>query len=267
MFAHRPLSCLFLLSAVAWLHVAVMNATASAQQLRIETHVFVDDETEPASHNITLFDSTTVYDFGESPELIAVFRAPTASHPGGFILLDMESRSRTDVSTERIGGLMKKLNRWAAEQEDELLKFSAEPDFEQTFDAESGVLTLQSPVWNYTVATVPAEDDQALARYREFTDWYTRLSTMLQSSLPPGARLKLNAALAEHSVVPVEIRRTVKSESTALRSTHLFTWRLSREDRDRIDQAQSYLASFKKVGNEEFLARKSGEDVVRGQSK
>jgi hypothetical protein len=89
----------------------------------------------------------------------------------------------------------------------------------------------------------------------------------MQSSLPPGARLKLNAALADHSVVPVEIRRTVKSETSALRSTHLFTWRLSREDRDRIDETQGYLANFKKIGNEEFLARKSGEDVVRGQSR
>lgn len=267
MFSHRPARCLFLLSAFAWLHLAAMSVSASAQELRIETHVFVDDETEPASHNVTLFDSTTVYDFGEEPEQITVFRAPTASHPGSFILLDTASRSRTEVSTERIAGLMKKLTRWAGEQEDELLKFSAEPDFEQSFDAESGVLTLTSPVWNYTVATVPAEDEQTLARYREFTDWYTRLSTMLESSLPPGARLKLNAALADHGVVPVEIRRTVMSETTALRSTHLFTWRLSREDRDRIDEAQGYLASFKKIGNEEFLARRSGEDVVRGQSR
>jgi len=265
MFAQRSARCLFLVSTFAWL--LALSDSICAQQLRIETHVFVDDETEPASHNVTLFDSTTVYDFADEPAQITVFRAPTASHPGSFILLNPETKSRTEVSTERIAGLMKKLTRWAGEQEDELLKFSAEPKFEQSFDEESGVLTLESPVWNYTVATVPAEDAEALARFREFTDWYTRLSTMVQSSLPPGARLELNAALADHNVVPVEIRRTVKSESTALRSTHLFTWRLSREDRQRIEETQGYLASFKKVGNEEFLARKAGEDVVRGQSR
>lgn len=267
MFAQRLARCLFLLSAVAWLHLDAISVSTSAQQLRIETHVFVDDETEPVSHNVTLFDSTTVYDFGDQPQQIAVFRAPTASHPGSFILLDPETKSRTEVSTERIAGLMKKLTRWAGEQEDDLLKFSAEPKFEQSFDSETGVLTLNSPLWNYTVATVPAENAEALAHYREFTDWYTRLSSMMQSSLPPGARLALNAALADHGVVPVEIRRTVKSETSALRSTHLFTWRLSREDRDRIDETQGYLANFKKIGNEEFLARKSGEDVVRGQSR
>ncbi len=68
---------------------------------------------------------------------------------------------------------------------------------------------------------------------------------------PPGARLKLNAALAAHGVVPVEIRRKVESEATTLRATHLFTWRLSREDRMRIDEAQSHLANFKKADQRE----------------
>jgi hypothetical protein len=246
---------------------AAWNAPLSAQQLRIETQVFVDDQTEPASHNVTLFDGSTVYDFGDESEQITVYRAATTSHASSFFLLDPRSKSRTEVSTERIAGLMKKLTRWAAEQEDEILKFSAAPEFEQAFDSETGLLTLSSPVWNYTAATVPAEDGEALARYREFTDWYTKLSTMLEGSLPPGARLELNAALSNHGVVPVEIRRTVKSESSALRSTHLFTWRLSREDRERIDQTRGYLASFKKVANKDFLARRSDEDVIRGQSR
>lgn len=264
MFISRVNRCLFLLFAVACL--SFVGNLSYAQQLRVETQVFSGEETEPASHNVTLFDGNTVYDFDDDSGQVTVFRGPNASHPGSFILLNLKSQSRTEVSTERIAGLMKKLSRWAGEQEDELLKFSAEPKFEEAFDAESGVLTLANPLWNYTVATIPAEKDETIARYREFTDWYTQLSTMLDNSLPPGARLKLNSALAEHNVVPVEIRRTVKSESSALRSTHLFTWRLSREDRERIDQTQSYLASFKKVGNEEFLAKKSDKDVVRGQS-
>ncbi len=268
MFAHRSVSRLSLLSLVALLALVTTVSPVAAQQMqmRIETDVFVDNQTEPASHTVTLFDSDTVYDFFEEPPQITVFRPPTASHAGSFIMLDMVAKQRTEVSTERIAGLMKKLNRWAGDQEDELLKFSAQPEFEESFDEETGQLTLDSPVWNYTVATVPAENAKALARYREFSDWYVRLNTMLHSTPPPGARLKLNDALAEHGVVPVEIRRSVESETTSLRATHMFTWRLSREDRERIDDAQSYLASFNKVGNEEFLTRKEGRDVVRGQS-
>lgn len=264
MFASRLAQCSLLFVAIVC--CGALGDSAWGQQLRIETQVFVGDETEPASHNVTLFDGNMVYDFEDASEKTTIYRAPSPSHPGTFILLNPQSKTRTEVSTERIAGLMKKLTNWAREQEDDLLKFSAEPKFEKSFDAESGVLTLTSPVWNYTVATVSAEDSETLSRYREFTDWYTQLSTMLQSSLPPGARLELNAALATHDVVPVEIRRTVKSESSALRSTHLFTWRLSREDRERIEQTQNQLASFKKVDNEEFLARGTSGDVVRGQA-
>jgi hypothetical protein len=241
---------------------------AFAQELRIETDVFGEEEEEkPLSHTVTLFDTNTVYDFVDDPEQIAIFRAPSPGHGGQFILLDVKSERRTEVSTEQITGLMEKLCRWAADQKDPLLQFSAAPKFEETFDAETGMLSLKSKLWEYSVATVPSENDQTLARYREFTDWYSRLNTMMNSTPPPGPRLELNSSLAKHGVVPVEIRRTLSSNKSTLRAVHMFTWRLSREDRARLDQARKYLASFKKVGNEEFIAAKAGtEAIVRGQS-
>lgn len=256
------------LSGLSALFLLIPCSMVSAQQMRMETHVFVDDEAEPANHTVTLFDATTVYQFSDQDAQIIVFRAPTSAHDGQFILLDLESNQRTDISTKRIGQLMGKINIWAAGQEEEpLLKFSADPSFVESFDEETGTLTLDNPVWQYRAATVPAENKQALAHYREFTDWFTRLNTMLYSTLPPGARLKLNAACEAHGVVPVEIHRTVKSQSAPVRSTHLFAWRLSREDRDRIDEAQSFLASFEKVGNKDFLAQRAERDLVRGQSR
>ncbi len=255
------------LSGLCAIFLLVPCSMTFAQQMRMETHVFVDDETEPADHTITLFDANTVYQFSEQPAQITVFRAPTSAHGGQFILLDLESNQRTDISTKRIGQLMDKINKWAGGQEDPLLKFSADPTFVESFDDETGTLTLDHPVWQYRAATVPAENKQVLAHYREFTDWFTRLNTMLHSTLPPGARLKLNAACEAHGVVPVEIHRTVKSQSVPVRSTHLFAWRLSREDRDRIDETQSFLASFEKVGNKDFLAQRAERDLVRGQSR
>lgn len=246
----------------------VHSAPSHAQELRIETEVFGEEKEEkPLSHTVTLFDKNTVYDFVDEPEQIAIFRAPKPGSGGQFILLDVGSARRTEVSTDRIAGLMDKLSKWAAEQQDPLLKFSATPKFKESFDRETGMLTLTSDLWDYTVATVPSEDAQTLARYREFTDWYTRLNTMMHSTPPPGPRLELNSSLEKHGVVPVEIRRTLKSNDSTLRATHLFTWRLSREDRVRLDEARKYLASFKKVGNEEFIAAKAEHaDVVRGQS-
>ncbi|MCA9230722.1 MAG: hypothetical protein KDA57_08720 [Planctomycetales bacterium] len=264
MFANRFALAVSTLFFLALLHASQL---AIGEELRIETDVYAGDATEPLSHNVTLFDSGTVYDYSQAPEQIIVFRAPSASHPGQFILLDVREKQRTEVSTKRIDGLMKKLTRWAAEQEEPLLKFSADPQFEEQFDEESGTLSLTSDIWQYRVATVPAENAAALAQYREFTDWYTKLNAMMHSTPPPGPRLKLNAALQSHGVVPVEIRRTVESETTAVRATHLFTWRLSREDRARLEQTARYLTSFEKVNNEDFVASRTYKEVVRGQSK
>ena len=162
---------------------------ASAQEMRIETFVYGEEEAEePLSHTVTLFDKNTVYDFVDNPQQIAIFRAPAPGSSGQFILLDVASARRTEVSTDRIGGLMEKLSQWAAEQKDPLLKFSAAPQFKETYDRDTGVLVLSSDLWDYKVGTIPAEDASMLARYREFIDWYTRLNTMMNSSPPPGPR-------------------------------------------------------------------------------
>ena len=247
--------------------VAAFAPAALAQQLRIETSVFVEDDELPVSEATTLFDGEMVYHFVDQPKQTVVYRGAGADRDGEFLILDLAKKQRTDIPTKRIGGLMNKLNRWASEQEDTLLKFSAQPIFEESFDYESGILILENPAWNYTVATVPAEDEKALTRYRDFTDWYSRLSTMLNNTPPPGARLALNKALTKHAVVPVEVRRRIESQDRSLRATHLFTWRLSREDRQRIDSTRGQLTSFKKVDNAEFVASRNGAAVVRGQSK
>ena len=85
---------------------------------------------------------------------------------------------------------------------------------------------------------------------------------------PRALRLALDAALSKHGVVPVEIKRTLGGdEKNVVKATHMFYWQLSREDRRRLDEAQAHLANFKKVDNEQFIAAKTGKDVVRGQSK
>ena len=262
----QPRTILFsLFSLVAALAIV---STATAQQLRVETSVFVADDELPVSEATTLFDGQMVYHFMKEPAQTIIYRAPGANRDGEFLILDLDREQRTDISTKRIGGLMNKLNRWAAEQEDTLLKFSAQPIFDEEFDEETGILKMENPAWNYTVATVAAEDEKAMLRYREFTDWYSRLNAMLHSTPPPGARLALNKALSKHAVVPVEIRRRIESQDKSLRATHLFTWRLCRGKTVSVSTpTRGQLASFQKVGNAEFLARRKEEAVVRGQSK
>jgi hypothetical protein len=258
-------ACLFPLS-LAWCSVA----PARGQEFRVETDVYIGEEELPASHTVTLFEKSAVYEFVDKPSQVIVYRIGGEGRPGQFILLDPQTQRRTDVDVARVEKLMEKLNRWASEHKDPLLKFAAAPKFEETFDEDRGSLTLASPDWTYRVATVEADDAAALKRYRDFTDHYAELASMLFNSPPPGPRLALNAALARHGVVPVEIHRTTGGEDkNAVRATHLFSWRLSREDRTRLDEAQAFLANFKKVDNEKFIAARAEMDeaVIRGQSR
>lgn len=241
---------------------------AAAQEFRIETEVFVGDAEEPSSRTVTLFEKSAVYEFVDDPDQVIVYRQTTNDSPGQFILLDPATERRTEIDVERVAKLMEKLSGWAAEQKDSLLQFSAKPKFKEAFDPATGALTLSNPQWSYSVATVAADDGSALERYRAFTDRYAELTAMLHSSPPPGPRLALNAALARHGVVPVEIRRTIGGdEKNVVRAVHLFSWRLSRADRQRLDEAQKQLANYKKVENEAFIAARVKQDAVRGQSK
>ncbi|MBX3433812.1 MAG: hypothetical protein KF847_10865 [Pirellulales bacterium] len=247
---------LFVMSAVILMKL-VGPSPVAAQEFRVETEVFVGSQPEPTSTSVTLFEKGAVYDFSDSPPQVVVYRRGNEDRPGQFILLDGQTKRRTDVPVDRLNALFDKINSWAATQDDKLMKFSAAPKFDVTFQRDFGQLTLASKEWTYQVATVPVEDAAALIRYRDFTDAYAKLNAMVYGSLPPGPRLALNEALEKHGVIPVEIRRTLgKDEDSQVRAAHLFSWRLSREDRTRIDEAQRFIANYDKVDNETYRTAK-----------
>jgi len=169
------------------------------------------------------------------------------------ILLDPERRVRTELSTDRLAGAMNKLRTWAGRQKDPFLQFAADPQFQESFDHDSGKLVLASHEESYRIETEPAEQPGALAEYREFLDWYARLNTLLQAGPPPEPRLQVNAALARYQVVPMRVELTRAGDKEPLRAEHDFTWRLSQDDRARIDDACASLAAYRPVDNAEFL--------------
>lgn len=228
-------------------------STTGAEGFRIETVVYVGDEEQPASEATTLFLDGVVYDFLTKPEQTAVFRKPAAGKPGRFILLNPRERIRTEFTTEQLTGAMQKLRTWAARQDDPFLQFAADPEFKESFEPESGQLVLASHLESYTVETERVEHAQALAEYREFLDWYARLNTLLSGGPPPEPRLRLNAALARHEVVPLKVELKRGRENEPLRAEHKFTWRLSNADVERIDDVRASLAAYKSVPNEEFM--------------
>jgi hypothetical protein len=239
--------------AIAMLMGAAIPAAVVAEDFRIETKIFVGDEEEPASTATTLFQGGVVYDFLAKPVQIAVFRKPGGGKPGRFILLDPERRVRTELSTDQLADVMSKLRNWAARQRDPFLKFAANPQFEESFDRNTGQLLLASHEESYTIKTETADAPDALAEYREFLDWYAQLNSLLQAGPPPEPRLKVNAALARYQIVPISVELVRAGEKEKLRAEHEFTWLLSKQDHARIDDACASLAAYRPVGNEEFL--------------
>ncbi len=98
---------------------------------RIETKIFVGDQPEPVSQNLTLFHRGVVYDFLTAPAQIAIFRHSVTSEEGRFILLDPRRQLRSEISSDQIMAFLNGLKAWAAAQDDPLLKFAADPDFKE----------------------------------------------------------------------------------------------------------------------------------------
>ncbi|MBN1853063.1 MAG: hypothetical protein JW829_10080 [Pirellulales bacterium] len=236
------------------LGIAVVASTwpAQGQDFRIETAVYEKDTDKPVTTTVTLFESGVVYDFLSEPNQVAVFRPAAGDQPGRFVLLNVDQEIRTELATDQIDGLLKKLKMWSTMQSDPFQKFLAAPKFDEEYDSATGILTLTADAMTYRVETAHGGEAPAMAIYREFSDWYARLNTVTQNAMLPFARLQLNAALDARGRVPTKVHLLVPDQDLDLRAEHTFTWRISRTDRQRIDEVQRQLRQFKLVDNETF---------------
>ncbi|MEX2168167.1 MAG: hypothetical protein WD851_02565 [Pirellulales bacterium] len=245
------LSTIFRLVLLAFVGLT-FAASAGAEEFRIETRVFAGDASEPASESVTLFQEDVVYDFLTGSSQVAIFRRPLGDAPGRFILLDREREIRTEITTDRIATVMGKLRDWASKQDDAYLKFAADPRFEETFNEATGELLLESPLQSYRLTTSPIEKSSAQTQLQDFLNWYTQLNALIHGGPPPFPRLAVNAALARHAAVPLEVQLTTSGDTQNLRSEHLIAWRISKQDRERIDQTVNEMSDYEQVSNAEF---------------
>ena len=65
------------------------------------------------------------------------------------------------------------------------------------------------------------------------------------------AELRGNAVLARRKVVPIKVELARAGEEPR-HAEHAYTWRLSQDDHQRIDETRSYLTSYREVPNEQF---------------
>ncbi len=244
----------------------VQPAGLLAEEFRIETQTFIDDQTDPVDEKVTLFTGGLVYQIHSDSPQVVVFKKSSGTSPGRFVLLDSARRLRAELTTDEIRDFMTQLKASAATQSDPVVRFAADPQFEQAYvesaDGKEGELTLDSDVLKYRIVTLKAKDRSHLKRYREFSDWNAQLTTMLNvGSTPPFPRLALNAAVAEQESLASEVHLTIPAQwphnkqDVSIHAFYRVHWRLSTEDRQLIDRADSDLVTFKSVDFTEYRRR------------
>jgi hypothetical protein len=239
------------LALAATLFVLAAQSVVAAD-FRIETKVYVaDDEEEPISENLTLFQTGVVYDFLSKPETITIFRPPAGNTPGRFIVLDPARSVKMEVTTEQIETLLEKLRDMAAKHEDPYVRFLGQPEFTEGESEEMDTVVLTSKYMTYRVHTAKAADDASLAAYRQFSDWYARFNT--RGGVLPFPRLAVNEALFRQRLIPTEVELQIPGQGVNLRAVHRTGWLLSKQDRQRIDEAQEQVGSFRQVPLDEFV--------------
>ena len=244
----------------------VLPGLAAAQDFRIDTEVFVGPldkkDLQPASETLTIFANDMVYDF-----LLAQPREITLLDPirGRFTLLDESRKVKASLSTEEVLDYVLSFDSHAAESEDPLFAFAANPQFETSTEEvkENGQslvrITLVGQPLSYVALGQKPQHPQSVRAYRQFADWFARLNVARPGNLPPQARMVLNQTLADQGLLPLEVTRTIISSGTfgrekklEVKTRHLVNWTLSGEDRKRIEHAGDCLARFHAVSFNEY---------------
>jgi len=248
--------------------LAALPAIAHDQEFRVDTELFRNQEKEPFLQTLTIFTDGAVYDFRlTDPVETTVFDA----RRGHFTLIDEARRARASVTTQELLDFSLALESRAAKQKDRLIAFCAVPQFETTEtpiqrNGQSLVeLRLTGKPLTYVAEGQKPQQLEAVKAYRHFADWCARLNATVPGGLPPGGRLALNQALAEHELLPLEITRTTFESATIgeikveIKSQHRLNWSLSGEDRKKIERAGDMMATFQAISYDEYrtpLAKK-----------
>jgi hypothetical protein len=226
-----------------------------SEDFRIDNVVFVGDEKKPSGESTTIFQGGLVYDCMKSPAETVVFDKATDR----FVLLNLKRQTRTELSTSQLTPFVERLQTLAAKSNEPVVKFLAQPKFDEETNELVGLVTLSSPLVTYRIVLSPQKSPGVVEQYREFCDHYAKLNTiLLPGSLPPFGRLKVDAVLAQHQATASSVTlnlttgRAAKQQKTTIRSEHRLVCPLETSDLERTAKTRELMESLKLVSFEEY---------------
>lgn len=230
------------------------NPTIGAD-FRVDNTVFTQDQKEPSSTSTTIFCGGTVYDYMKAPAETVVFDKTAAR----FVLLSVPHRTRAELTPTQLAAFVDQMHTLAAKNKDPVVRFLAEPKFEERVDDATGKVTLTSPWVTYRLVLSPQSDPEVVAQYHEFCDYYARLNALLiPGSRPPFGRLVVNAAMARQQATASEVLLSVtpakgaKQPPTTARSEHRLAQPLEPDDLEQVARTRQHMGSFKLVSFDQY---------------
>ena len=241
-----------IISVVTSILISIYASGVLAQDLRVESQVFVEGTETPVSENLTLFNGQITYDFQFAKDNskqfteIVIFDLRTRQ----FVLLDLERELRTDIAEFQLLKMVENLRGVAEVNED--TNFLLNPEFETEVDHDKGIVTLSNDDMTYQATGSQPGNTADLGSYFDSMDQLTRLSASDPSRLPPFPRLALNQEIQRNGLFPSEIEvryraGTISKEEFQAKSKHTAGWELSDEDQVRIKKAKIHWMQFERV--------------------
>jgi hypothetical protein len=236
---------------------AVLLSGASSllgEDFRIDNSALMDNQKQPPTESTMIFHDNSVYDYMIAPAETVVFDESASR----FILLNLKSRSRAELTTDELAAFTDRLQQWAAGRSDTITKFLAAPKFQESFNETTGELVLSSPWMTYRLRLMAGESPVAAEQYHEFSDWCARLNALLMpGSRPPFARLVVDAALAQRKAMPSQVELALTAgkpgeQPIIIRSTHRVIRPLSPADLARVAETRKSIGRFRLVSFDQY---------------
>ncbi len=245
-----------------------LSSANMAHDFRIESHVYIGESTQPATHNVTVFSNELAIDFLMSEQLNT---APTEiviydSRQRLIVLLDNQRKVRVEISAAQLVKMVESLRRQTVENE--AAKFLVNDSFEVDTDWSAGWVTLTSPAITYRFRGEQPKNGALIPVYFEMMDILTQLNATDSRQLPPFPRLKLNQTIRTVGWVPRDVQISVTANeffpnSFSANSRHVLTEGLSKTDRDLMADAKKNWMNFKQVDLKEYRNEEDSRKLNR----
>lgn len=243
-----------LLSITAGGLIMLVSQTTQAQQFKIESQIYINDQDQPSSANTTLFSDGLVFDIqtkgSQSHE--ATILQPKQHRT---ILLDRLRQMKLVLDDVQLIKMADALRRETAQ--DKSAGFLVNDRFEERLSLDNGAATLKSPTVEYSIRGSRPSDLTVFPVYSNFIDAFTRLQVADPHAFSPFPRMRLNETIRKVGWIPSEVNVTFKSnplmkQGLKATSKHTFIADLSASDLETIAELKRDWLNFEAVDLYEF---------------